>query len=228
VQTVLAVLVGTPVPYGPRGLPSAIHKSAVPSAYVGPTGLHGDVQGDPSKHGGPEKAVHHYPSEHYRYWREHGVTSPLLETPGAFGENVTTLGLTEDVVCIGDVYRIGEGGPTLQVTQTRQPCWKLNVRFGVATMAADVQRAGRTGWHYRVLEEGTLHTGATFELVQRPNPDWPLARLIETLYVNPLERPALQALFETTGLAESMKGLVRRRLESSGVESWENRLHGRA
>src|SRR5271170_3118724 len=129
--TVLAVLIGQPAPFGPKGVQSAIHKMPVEAAYVGPTGLEGDAQGDPSKHGGPEKAVHHYPTEHYRYWEAQGVTHPLLAHPGAFGENLTSLGLTEENVCVGDVYRFGTDGPVLQVNQTRQPCWKLGVRFGI-------------------------------------------------------------------------------------------------
>jgi MOSC domain-containing protein YiiM len=225
--TVLAVLIGQPAPFGPNGVESAIHKTPVDAAYVGPTGLEGDAHGDPAKHGGPEKAVHHYPTEHYRYWEAHGVTSPLLANPGAFGENVTSLGMTEENVCVGDVYRVGAGGPLLQVNQTRQPCWKLGLRFGIPKFPADVQRTGRTGWHYRVLENGTLRTGAAFELIERPHPAWPLARLTTTLYVNTLDVASLRELCELAPLPESFKELARHRIETSTVESWETRLNGR-
>lgn len=225
--TVLAVLSGKPVPFGPKGVLSAIHKSPVEAAFVGPAGVEGDVQGDPAKHGGAEKAVHHYPTEHYRYWESHGVTSPLLARPGAFGENVTTLGMTEENVYVGDVYRVGSDGPVLQVNQTRQPCWKLGIRFDRPSFPAEVQQTGRTGWHYRVLETGMLRSGAAFELLDRPHPGWPLARLLHTLYVDALDMESLRELCALAALTESLKKLASHRIETATVEPWEKRLNGR-
>lgn len=225
-MTIVAVFIGKAQPFGPKGLPSAIAKHAVASAYVTPAGLEGDEHGDPTRHGGPEKAVHHYPREHYDYWRAAGVTSAQLDVPGSFGENVTTTGMTETTVCVGDVYRTGAGGPVLQVAQSRQPCWKLGEQFGFKGLAADAQRASRTGWHYRVIEDGLLRTGAAFELIERPHPDWPLARLLDVLYVHPDDRAQLEEVAELRYLAEKLQELARHRLATSSVESWETRLNG--
>jgi MOSC domain-containing protein YiiM len=223
----LAVLIGKVAPFAPNGRRSAIAKYPVEEAYVTLEEIVGDEHGSPDKHGGPEKVVHHYPVEHYRYWRAQGVTSDLLDRPGAFGENVTTVGMTEESLCIGDVYRVGDDGPVLQVSQVRQPCWKLNVRFNVPLMAADVQRACRPGWHYRALHPGWMRPGDALTLLERPHPAWTLARLADRLYVNTLDRAALEEIAELPALAETLKSLARRRLETTAVESWETRLRGR-
>ncbi|HEX7074586.1 MAG TPA: MOSC domain-containing protein, partial [Hyphomicrobiaceae bacterium] len=89
----------------------------------------------------------------------------FLSSPPAFGENLSTLGITEETVHIGDIYQVG--GVILQVSQGRQPCWKLNARFNRPDMAWRVQMTGRTGWYYRVLREGWIETGDEFVLVER-------------------------------------------------------------
>lgn len=130
-----AVLTGKAVPFGRPDTLSAIGKHPVDAAIaIGPAGLEGDEQADRRNHGGPDKAIHHYPFDHYAAWRgDLPAHCPLLESVGAFGENLSTLGLTEETVCIGDIFRIGTA--TVQVSQGRQPCWKLNHRFGVKDMA---------------------------------------------------------------------------------------------
>ncbi len=87
-------------------------------------------------HGGPDKAVHHYPADHYPFWRSELAGHPLLVAPGAFGENISTLGLVEADICIGDRFRLGSA--LVEVSQGRQPCWKLDHRFGNAAMTAQV------------------------------------------------------------------------------------------
>lgn len=100
-----ALLTGQVKPLGRRGAPSGIAKSPVAGPIMlGLTGFEGDAQGDTKHHGGPEKAVHHYPFDHYATWTAEIGTHARLAEPGAFGENLSTLGLTEDVVAIGDVF----------------------------------------------------------------------------------------------------------------------------
>lgn len=222
------VLLGKTAPFGPPGRTSAIAKAPVdgPRA-VGPNGFLDDEQADRRVHGGPEKAVHHYPLDHHTAWRaELGDGAPLLGEAGAFGENLSTLGLTEDGVCVGDLFRAGTA--LLQVAQARQPCWKLNVRFGVPDMARRVQTTGRTGWYYRVLEPGRIGPGDTLTLLERPHPDWPLTRLLHVLYVDTLNREALAAMAALPVLAESWRTLASRRLERGAVEDWNGRLTGGA
>ncbi len=209
-----------------RGSRSAIDKQPrAGKVFCGALGLAGDEQGDTRVHGGPDKAVHHYPSEHYAAWRAVLGAHPLLDAPAAFGQNLHTVGLTEADVCLGDRFRVGAA--LLEVSQARQPCWKLNERFGRPDMAARVQRTGRTGWYYRVLEEGELWAGAELLLQARPHPQWPLARLLEVLY-----RPSLDAAELRAALAlpvpPNWQRLLQRRLESGALESWSSRLDGPA
>lgn len=218
------LLTGKAVPFTRPGSHSAIAKQPLAGAVrVGPEGLEGDEQGDRKVHGGINKAVHHYPYEHYRRWIEQLGTLPLLAQPGAFGENISTLGLSEADLCLGDVLRCGD--VLLEVAQTRQPCWKLNDRFGIPDMALRVQRSGMTGWYYRVLEPGTLEAGQVLSLEHRPFPRWSLARVLDVLYQRTLDQAALIELSELP-LVPSWQKLVERRLSQHSVEDWNKRLYG--
>ncbi|MBK1670484.1 MOSC domain-containing protein [Rhodovibrio sodomensis] len=222
--TVDAVLVGRPVAFGPNGEPSGIHKTPCAGpVFVTETGLAGDGQGDTKRHGGPEKALHHYPAEHYAAWRQEMPELPsLVPEPGGFGENLSTTGLDEAGVCIGDVFELGTA--RVQVAQGRQPCWRLNLRFGTNDMARRVQATGRTGWYYRVLSPGFVTPGDRLFLVHRPNPAWPLTRLLDILYRDMLNADALAAMAQLPNLAESWRALARSRLERQDIEDWTRRL----
>lgn len=218
-----AVCTGPAVPYA-RGSRSAIHKQPVQGPVrAGGLGLEGDAQGDLRLHGGPDKAVHHYPLEHYAAWRAELGDHALLCGPGAFGENLQGQGLTEASVCLGDRWRAGEA--LLEVTQARQPCWKLDERFGLPGMARRVQQSRRTGWYYRVLEEGRLWAGAALVLEHRPHPQWSLARLLDLLYLPELDPVALQAASRLP-LPASWLRLMQRRIDTGVVEDWAPRLEG--
>lgn len=220
------VLTGQVAPLGPRGHVSAIDKRAAPAPWrIGALGLAGDAQAERKHHGGPDKALHHYAFDHYATWRAEIGEAPLLRAPGAFGENLSTTGWTEEEICIGDVIRFGTA--LLQVSQGRQPCFKLNLRFGLRDMALRLQKTGRTGWYYRVLEEGAAQEGDALALIERPCPDWPLARLTALLYRDTHDRDALAAMSALPQLTESWRSLAQRRLESGKVENWSARLYGR-
>lgn len=219
-----ALLVGKAVPFTREGTHSAIAKRLAGSTVaVSTVGLQGDEQGDRRIHGGIDKAVHQYPSEHYPSWRSHVGAHALLRTPGAFGENLHTSGMTESTVCLGDVIRCGS--VVLEVSQTRQPCWKLNDRFAVGDMALRMQRTGMTGWYYRVLEEGEMSVGDSFELLARPYPEWTLWRIISVLYHRSMDRGELARL-RMLPLVPSWQRLVDRRLKEGEVEDWSGRLRG--
>lgn len=223
---VRSVLVGRAAPFTRPGSFSAINKQpAGGPVSVGPLGLSGDEQGDRRVHGGPDKAVHAYASEHYAEWRAELGAMPIFRTPGAFGENLNTAGLTERTLCLGDQLRIGEA--VLEISQARQPCWKLNDRFGVRDMALRVQTSRRTGWYFRVLETGTITAGNGIFLVQRPYPEWPLIRLIEMLYERALNPAELTAAL-TLPLVSGWRKLFERRLASGSIEDWSPRLDGPA
>jgi MOSC domain-containing protein YiiM len=221
-----AVLVGQPVPFGRAGQTSAIAKTPVSGPVaVGTDGVAGDRQADLRVHGGPDKAVNHYPFDHYATWRaELEGRDDLLSAPGAFGANLSTTGLTEDGICIGDIWRAGS--VLLQVSQTRQPCWKLNQRFRLQDMALRVQQTGRTGWYWRVLEPGTVQAGDTLSLVERAWPDWSLARLLRVLYIDVLDRDALRELAALPCVPASWRSRAEQRLARGEVEDWGPRLGG--
>jgi len=222
--TVEAVLAGKAVAFTRPGSRSAIAKSVVPGPQrVTALGIAGDEQGDLRVHGGPDKAIHHYPADHYAPWRDDIGGHPLLEAPGAFGENLSTRRMTEATVCLGDRFRLGTA--LVEVSQSRQPCWKLSDRFAVADMARRVQDTGRTGWYYRVLEEGRVQAGDALALAERPHPGWPLARVIDLLYRRAPEPEVLREILALP-LVPSWRTLFERRLAQGRTENWQKRLTG--
>lgn len=219
------VLIGSLAPLGTDGVVSGIGKKPVQGPWrITFLGIEGDAQGDRKHHGGAEKALHHYPRDHYAVWQSEIGPHPLLDAPGAFGENLSTHGWTETSICIGDVVRFGS--VLLQVSQGRQPCFRLNRRFQREDMAVQVQRTGRTGWYYRVREAGVVDEGAELSVVDRPQPEWPLARLVDLLYVNTRNVEVLSNAIGIAELAEGWRDLFRRRLETSKIEDWQKRLNG--
>lgn len=225
----LSLHVGQIQPLGREGQPSGIHKQAVPGPLrVTSLGLEGDAQADARHHGGPDKALHHYPRAHYASWGEELPQQSAWFVPGGFGENLSTQGLAESDVCLGDIFQLGSA--VVQVSQGRKPCWKLNARFGVADMARRVQDTGRTGWYYRVLAEGRVAPGESLTLVERLCPDWPLERLWRVLNQAPADRPALAELAALEVLAANWRETARKRLsvgEDAGLGQKLARLVGR-
>jgi MOSC domain-containing protein YiiM len=203
--TIASVQVGRIQPLGVEGVPSGFVKSAVVDPVeVTPLGLAGDEQADVSVHGGPDKAVYLYPSEHYPQWLRDVPRHERLLVAGGFGENITTTGLHEDGVCIGDVLRMGTA--EVQVTQPRQPCFKLGLRFDDNGLGRLMVHSGRTGWYVRVLTPGRVQAGALIQTLRRPNPDWSVARfnrLITARREAPSEILAQVAALD--GLAEVWK-----------------------
>jgi MOSC domain-containing protein YiiM len=125
--------------------------------------LDGDKQADPTVHGGPDKALYAYPAEHYDYWKKR---LPNIKLPwGMFGENLTTEGLLEDQVNIGDVFRVGSSD--VVATQPRMPCYKLGVKFGRMDIIRQFMSSKLTGIYFRVLREGEVGAGDAIELISR-------------------------------------------------------------
>jgi MOSC domain-containing protein YiiM len=175
-----AVLVGRIKPFRKDGATSAIAKQPLSGrARIGPLGILGDEQADPVHHGGPDKAIHHYARDHYAAWQAEFPGHPLLEAAGAFGENISTMGLTELTVCLGDRFRVGSA--LVEVSHGRQPCWKLAHRFGEPTLVARVVETARCGWYYRVLEPGEAGPGDAIALAERPHPHWTIDLLFRTV-----------------------------------------------
>lgn len=177
--TVDALLTGAPDLIAP-GVHSAIGKTARHGPVrIGWLGLEGDHQADPVHHGGHDKAVHLFSQEHYGWWRGPLGDHALLERPGAFGENLATRGAVEDGLCIGDRFTLGSA--MLEVSHGRQPCSKLNHRFGQADVLARAVQSGRCGLYLRVIREGEAQAGDVMALIERPLPDWPVSRVFALL-----------------------------------------------
>ena len=166
--------------FAPGRNSSAIAKRPVEARIaVTRLGFVGDEQADPSVHGGVDKAIHHYPRDHYSDWQAELGDLPRLRQAGAFGENVSTDGWTEADVCLGDRYRMGSA--LVEIAQGRQPCWKQAHFLGMPSLVARMVETGRTGWYYRVIEEGEVIVGDILVLKDRLHPDWPIARLFKLL-----------------------------------------------
>ena len=187
------------------------------------TNLVGDGQADLANHGGPEKAVNVYPIEHYPYW-EQTVGFTHLQ-PGAFGENFTTEGLLEAEVCIGDVFEVGQA--LVQISQPRQPCWKLARRWDMKDLALRVQETGRTGWYFRVLREGHVQAGNKLLLVERPCPKWTVSAANQVMHHELTDQQAIRELADCDYLAERWRTKLERRVMTGVIEDWSARLEGR-
>jgi MOSC domain-containing protein YiiM len=208
---VLSVNVGLPreVEWRAEAVKTAIFKAPV-SGRVAVTRLNlaGDRQADLSVHGGPDKAVYAYPSEHYGYWREElpGTALPW----GVFGENLTVEGLVEAELRVGDVLRIGSA--ELVVTQPRLPCYKLNARFQRPDMVKRFLRSRRTGFYLAVVKEGHLAAGDPIELVAT-DPSAIRVTEIVTLYTDKGNSgELLQRALATAALPQAWRDHLRLRL----------------
>lgn len=180
-------------------------------AWLSETNLEGDQQADLRVHGGVEKAVCVYPLEHYPYWEERlgrklGVA--------AFGENFSTEGLTESNVYIGDIFRVGSSarGPLVQVSQPRQPCFKLGAQYDLAELVLWVQDSGATGFYLRVLEEGEVRPGDRMDLIKRPQPEASVAEANRIMHQDKCDAAGLELLSGLEELAPSWRHKFEKRL----------------
>jgi MOSC domain-containing protein YiiM len=178
------------------------------SVHVGPLGLAGDEQADQVHHGGPDKAVLAYSADHYTYWRQHLALPDMPH--GGFGENLTIGGCDETTVCIGDSWRAGD--VLFQVSQPRQPCWKMSRRWQVADLAKQVIANGKSGWYLRVLAAGELSPGTSLELVARLHADWPVARASQVMYRGKDDLTATRALASLPELSAAWKETLGQRV----------------
>ncbi len=184
--------------------------------------LAGDGQADLVHHGGIDKAVCAYPSEHWLYWR--GILPPHRLAGGAFGENFTLEGLTEADVCIGDVFSVGSA--VLQISQPRQPCWKLARRWEIKDLAVQVERTGFTGWYFRVIQEGTVEPGAPLQLMERHCPKWTIATANRIMHHERNNRTAAEHLSLCPLLSASWQQTLRQRCRNQAVPDPQPRQFG--
>lgn len=208
----VSIFVGGLRPLPPEGQATGMFKIRQNApVHCGVEGLAGDQQGDRRVHGGPDKAVHLYPGDHY-----HALSGLLPGTqaalePGVLGENLSVGGIDESSVCVGDVFALG--AVRLQLSQPRRPCWKVSHRLGLDAASRVLAQHGLTGWYFRVLDAGTIPPGATLELLERPAPAIALTRLwaVELAHRPPAHE--VRVLAAAPGLADEWGQRLRQRAD---------------
>jgi MOSC domain-containing protein YiiM len=170
--------------------------------------LDGDGQADLSVHGGPTKAVYVYPSEHYDYWKRE---LPGMELPwGMFGENFTTVGLLESQLNIGDKFHVGSA--TVTVTEPRMPCYKRGIKFGRPDIVKKFLASERTGFYFRVLEEGEVGADDGIRLIERNNDGLRVSDVTSLYTHEKANLGLLRRAIKVEALPESWKSYFQHRL----------------
>lgn len=216
------------------GMETAMDKYPVDgSLYLSAEGLVGDDYADKEHHGGPDRALHQYPAEHYVYWQEkYGANyvdkhaEKVDKDLAGMGENISSLGMTEEMVCLGDRYQWGEA--IIEVSQPRSPCFKLNKRWGIEGFSLDIQTISRCGWLYRVIKPGKVSVEQPLELIARVDNAMSIKAVCDTYFGDPLNTEKLLLLKEQNTLAESWMNNVEQRLATSQIENWSFRLFNHA
>ena len=207
-----SVRIGTPKPlaYRSKFVQSAIFKEEVLyPIQVFLTNLAGDVQADTLHHGGPDKAVCAYAAENYAFFTEKiGQVFPH----GSFGENLTISGLREDAIMIGDIFSIG--GCTLQVSQPREPCYKIAARHNIAQLPVWIKQTGYTGYYFRVLKEGILQAGDSAILKERGAGGITVAEANAIMYSNDVTSEQISQLLNEKALSASWRKQLTKKLKS--------------
>lgn len=204
--------------------PSAIRKRVADGKRrIEAHGFLDDAQADLENHGGAEKAIHHYPTDHYEPWMAEGAV-PAGTIPAAFGENLATVGITEDTICIGDILRLGTA--VVQVSQGRQPCWKVAKHTQNPRMAYLFQKTGRTGWYYRVLEPGDAGQGDAITLLDRLQPDWTVRHVTYVRLSRRAPQAEVEVLAELSELAMDWREAFAKMAQGDRDEDTSRRLDG--
>lgn len=205
------IYVGQPqIMPGTARLTSFFKRPVSRRVHVGKLNIFGDAQADLRVHGGPEKAVHHFPFDNYAQLAALEPEHAAQFMRGSMAENFSTSGFTEAQVCIGDVFAFGSA--RIQVCQPRTPCWKIDTRFGVEDLALRIEQRGASGWYYRVLEEGEVEVGDAWRLIDRNADPFTLQRFWELKHATRPALDELRRLRDTPGLASRWQRTLRERV----------------
>ena len=187
---------------------SGIVKSSVKHAVqLTKLGFEGDEQADLVNHGGPDKAICVYSYDHYPHWED--VLGRKLDY-GAFGENFTFGQLSERDVRIGDIFRVGSA--IVQVSQPRQPCWKLAMRWGLDELPLLVTNSGATGFYFRVLDTGEVQVGDELSLLQPHPNNISVAEANRVMHQDREDAEGIRRLLAVDALSESWTATLTKRL----------------
>lgn len=198
-----AVCTGTARPFNGAELSAIAKYPREGSVQILPHGLAPDEQADRRHHGGADMAVHLYPLDHHHWWQEQIGAHDLLAEPGAFGSNLAVGGITEAEVHIGDRFRLGSA--TIEISQPRKPCWKIEHRFGQPGMVARIIQSARCGWYFRVIEPGEIAAGDSIERISLGDSRWNVARAFLALHAGKASRAELDELAALPALSAEMR-----------------------
>jgi MOSC domain-containing protein YiiM len=215
VMRVISVNVGLPRKAVWRGIPveTGIFKDPVAGPVkINELNLAGDRQADLTVHGGPEKAVYAYPSEHYEYWRKE--LPKVAFSWAKFGENLTTEGLVEDTLYIGDRLRIGTA--VLMVTQPRLPCYKMQVSFDREDMIKRFLASGRSGFYFSVIEPGEVRAGSEIEILSRDANRVTVADIQKLYLGQSRDQELIHRAINVSALPENWKAELSHRARAKG------------
>lgn len=173
---------------------------------VGAVNIEGDGQADKVNHGGIDKAILAYSADHFQTWQSELDGRSI--TGGMFGENLTISGLDEATVCIGDQFQVND--VVLEVSQPRQPCWKLGRRWSLKELPKLVIQTARCGWYCRVLQTGSIKSGLSMQLIQRPHPNWTVKRAHQIRYDKSGSHTDRRQLISLVQLSQAWKDEVSR------------------
>lgn len=198
------VSINTALPQDVLWQGKVVHTSIFKQPVVGLVAVHaehlaGDGQADLRVHGGPDKAVYAYPQEHWAYWQQYLPAAQLV--PGAFGENLTTVGLLEPEVRVGDCFQLGTA--VLMAVQPRRPCVKLGIRLARPSIVREFELARRSGIYFRVQQPGTMQAGDAITLVQASPYAVTIQDMVDCLAPGPHDLAKVQALLATPYLSDS-------------------------
>jgi len=207
----LSIFVGQPttIEYNDRVVETGIFKQAITQKVrVGKLNIEGDRQADLKVHGGVNKAVYAYPSEHYGFWK--AERPDLSFEAGVFGENLSVTGMWETAVCIGDTFRIGT--TVLSVTSPRMPCFKLGVKMGDPRFVGDFLKANRSGFYFKVVEEGEIEPGDKIEQVEEDGYGLTIEEVVRLYTTDKSNQELLQKAVEVPSLPEDWKVFFQQKL----------------
>jgi MOSC domain-containing protein YiiM len=214
IRQIEAICTGTARPFNGEETSAIVKRPREGAVQLLEEGFAPDEQADRRVHGGPEKAVHLYPLDHHEWWRgelEDEAALALLEQPGAFGSNLAVRNLDEHDVLIGDRFSLGTA--IIEVNQPRQPCWKVDHRFGVRGMTARIVETGRCGWYFRVLETGEVEAGDRLERIERGDASWSVARTFTALIQGKASAGELEELSHLPRLSPQIRARAIKRLK---------------
>ena len=222
IMKIISINVGRPrlVEWNDQIVSTGIYKTPVDGRVMLRTlNLDGDRQADLTVHGGPTKAVYLYPAEHYNHWRDE---LPGMELPwGMFGENLTTEGLDESNINIGDRFRLGSA--EVMATEPRMPCYKLGIKFGRPDIIKRFLTSGRTGFYLSVQREGEVGAGDEIELIARDANNVKVADITGLYSINKGDVEMMRRAIAVDVLPESWRNHLRKQLARDGADPGANR-----